>query len=233
MPAIAMYSGLNEAAKIVVLSTFDHPRNLSEISRLWFGNKTRFYLGIYSKQISDAVKKGILVKDGNTYSANTDAILKEAIKSIKFELKEKKSKEYISKYIAKLEYFYLDLGEYTVKTYLNLGIIKTLSGGKPQTAAALDLKFLIQLPFVLRYIEYRHKPVFSLLLPFLSLNDYYSMLVQLERENMHILEKKKLDLEWAGVYRYVINSYYPQFVAEDHGIFHDYLKSLILKGGGK
>lgn len=228
-----MYKDLNDASKIVILSTFSQPRNLSEISKKWFGNKTRFYLDVYTKQIKEGVKSGFITKDSNKYAANSNKILKEVIKSIEFEFKEKKSKEYLDKYLKKLEYFYIDLGEFTVRTYLNLELIKTILNDDPNAAAACDLGFLFQLPFVIRYMEFKHKPVFSLLSQFLNWEKYYKLVIQLERENMHILEKNKLDLEWANIYRYVINSYYPQFVKEDSSLFQGYLKSLILKGGGE
>lgn len=229
-----MYNDLGKVSKIVVLSTFSQPKYLSEISKIWFGNQTRYYRSNYTKQVDNGVKEGFIVRHkDNKYAANTTKILKETIKSINFDLKEKKSKEYLAKYLKKLEHFYIDLGEFTVRTYLNLDLIKTISNDDPNAAAACDLRFLFQLPFVIRYIEFKHKPVFSLLSQFLNWEKYYKLVIQLERENMHILEKNKLDLEWANIYRYVINSYYTQFVKEDSSLFQGYLKSLILKGGGE
>ena len=228
-----MYKDLNDVSKIVILSTFSQPRNLSEISKKWFGNKTRFYLDVYTKQIKEGVKSGFITKDSNKYAANSNKILKEVIKSIEFEFKEKKSKEYLDKYLKKLEYFYIDLSEYTTKTYLDLTIIRILAKDGPEKAASLDLKFLIQLPFFLRYAKFKDISIFNLLLKLSNLKEYYNLIMQHERENLHILDKKKLILAWADTYKFITRSYYPQFMKEDPNLLQDNLDPFILMGGGE
>ncbi|MBI2559249.1 hypothetical protein HYW20_08055 [Candidatus Woesearchaeota archaeon] len=227
------YKDLSDAAKIVILSTLNKPRSLSEISKKWYGNRSRFYLDRYVKQINEAVKNGLLIREDEKYKAKFESILKEVANSIKIRFNNKQSKQHSEKYIQKIDYFYTNLKEFTVECYLDLEVIMAVVNNNPQKALDQELEFYFILPFLMRYIEWKDKSIFHLFLKEWNLEYYNKLTILLERKNVHILEKRKRIKEWVEVFRDIIKSYYPQFVKESPDFLRNNFDSFLSLGGAR
>lgn len=228
---IMVYSELNPRAKLVILSTLDKHRTLYDIGKLWYSNIGRFYNDFIIKQVEKGVKLNYLAKRERKYQANTKRIIKEAVMGIDFKFKDKKINRYVKDYKLKLILFYDELKEFSHPTYLNLDLIKTIANGDPDLACNLDIGFVVQLPFILRYIEKKDKSILRLVLSSMGLDKYYKKLSEFENKNLNLLDKiERRDL-FGECCAYIINSYYPRFFRGDEELLNRFLK--LTKRGNK
>ena len=175
-------------AKIVILSTLAEQKTLVDISTTWFKNKGRLYQPIIIKEIQKAVGNNWLTQENKKfYRANIQKLLTSLINEISLG----ESHKLAQAYKEELKHFYLTLGEYTQKVYLNFEVIKVLTKLDQRTAAELDLKLLVQLPFFLRFMEYKNKELANILIQVMGLEDYVKMIEKLEMQYAPILKEKK------------------------------------------
>lgn len=92
--------------------------------------------------------------------------------------------------------FNLTLGDYTQKVYLNFEVIKMLTKMDWQKAAELDIKLLIQLPFILRFMEYQNKEMANIFIQVMDLKEYVKLIEKLEIQHLHILKERKHVDDW-------------------------------------
>ena len=189
---------LNEYEKIVVLSTLAQPMSLHDISKAWYGHKTRLYHVTARKKLDEAVKRGTLIKEGkNEYRANAPVLLKKFIEEIGLGEEPKVLKEYR----ALLSHMYGNLGGFSHKAYLGFETIQSITkhAGKPSihTGLELDLKLLLQLPFILEWMEYENPTLKNLLVQLLNLEEYEKMIGKLELQYLPILQEQRKQDEWS------------------------------------
>ena len=213
-----VYDFLNPHVRLVILSTLDKPQSLYGIGKSWFSNIGRFYNSYIIKETNKAVKLKYLTKIKNEYKSDTHRIVNEAIDGIDFEFDDKKIISYVADYKEKLRLFYDELSDFSHPTYLNEELVKILVNKNPEVASNLEIKTVIQLPFILRYMERQSKVSLRLVLSLLNLNEYYKKLSEFENKNSHLLkdpEKNKLFSECCA---YIIGSYYPKFFQGDENL---------------
>lgn len=170
--------------KIVIISTFDKPRALGEISQKWYGNKGRLYQEKIQGEIDNSIKKGRLKKVGKSFQATPSAI-REIIKDIDIG----QNNVLVSKYKQALDTIYLGLGDFSLKTYLSLDIFLALTEGYEKKIRDIDLGLVLQLPFFLRFTDKKSKTIYFFLIQALDLVKYSSKILNLELQNLHILHK--------------------------------------------
>ncbi len=180
----------NKYVKIVMLSTLAEPKTLVDISVDWFQNKGRLYQPIIMKEIKKAVKEGIITQEGKFYRVDFSKLLNDL--AIHLGEDDKLSR----KYNEELKNFYLKLGDYTQKVYLNYEIIKVLTKKDQNKAEELDLSLLIQLPFLLRYMENKDKDLANILIQVMNLEEYVKTIEKLEIQYFHILKENKMVDSW-------------------------------------
>lgn len=219
------YDKLNKASKIVILSTLDQARHLSEISQKWFGNNTRYYLNVYQKQVEDGVKKGFLIKEGKKYKANTERIINEAISEINFGFTEKKLQRIVEDYKIRLKWIFKDIKDFSYPAYLSIDMIHDLTGGDSDAIVTLNFQNLIQLPFILAYIEKKSKSILNLVLNLTKLEKYYESLFESENINSIILKRMKKEAQF-GEYCNYITGYYTKFFDGDENLLNSALNSI-------
>ena len=122
------------------------------------------------------------------YQANTKKLFTELIDGINIGENEEELKRY--KY--ELKYFYTDLIKYTQKVYLNFEVIRSLTGLDRQKAADLDLKLLLQLPFILRYLEQEECWTSNVLVQLLGWEEYVKIIGQLEIQHFPVAKENNL-----------------------------------------
>ncbi len=184
---------LNKYVKIVILSTFEEPNKLIDISETWFNNKARLYQTKIIKEIEKAVEEKILLKDGKFYEPNMPKLLDLVIEEIN--LGDDKIAE---DYKCQLKQFYLKFGDFTRKTYLNFEVIKEFTKLSYRKAEQLDLKLLIQLPILLRLLEEKDKNTEIAFIRLMSLENYVKVIQKLETQNYRILQEKKQIYDFVG-----------------------------------
>ena len=183
---------MNKYAKIVLLSTLGEPKTLVDISTTWFQNKGRLYQPPIMNEIKKAVQQKILIQEGKFYSANIPKLLEMVFKDINMGEQNKLFQEYKQE----LSHFYTVLGDYTKKCYLNFEIIKCLTGLNQNKAEEIDLRLVIQLPFLLRIIEYKDKDLANVVIQVMGLEEYVKLVEKLEIQHYHILKvNNKID-DW-------------------------------------
>ncbi len=111
----------------------------------------------------------------------------------------------IKQYKEWIKYFYINLGEYTRKVYLNFEVIKSLTKLDQDKAEQLDLKLLIQLPFILRYIEKENKTLLNIIIQVLDLEEYVKTIEKLEIQNYGLLKEKRQIYDWIESFEKIIN----------------------------
>jgi len=183
---------LGKYAKIVLLSTLAGPKTLVEISTLWFNNKGRLYQPVNMKEIKDAVKKKWLIHNGKYYHANIEKLLTAILKEITLG----EDHKLIEKYKKGLRYFYVTLGDYTQKVYLDLEVIKAFTNLDHKKVNDLDLTLLIQLPFFLRYLEKKDKALVNIIIQILKFESYVETIENLEIQYFPILKKQRRIDDW-------------------------------------
>lgn len=180
----------NKYVKIVILSTLAEPKTLVDISVDWFQNKGRLYQPIIMKEIKKAVKEGIITQEGKFYRVNFSKLLSD----LSIHLGE--DDKLWRKYNEELKNFYLKLGDYTQKVYLNYEIIKVLTKKDQNKAEELDISLLIQLPFLLRYMENKDKDLANILIQVMNLEEYVKKVEDFEMQHIGILKEKKMMDSW-------------------------------------
>jgi hypothetical protein len=183
---------LGKYATIVILSTLAEPKTLVEISTLWFNNKGRLYQPANMKEIKDAVKKKWLVHDGKHYRANMEKLLISILKDITLG----ENNKLIEQYKKGLQHFYIEIGDYTQKVYLNIEIIKALTNLDHRKVGDLDLTLLIQLPFFLRYLEKKDDALVNIIIQVLKFEPYVETIENLEIQYYPILKKQRGIDDW-------------------------------------
>ena len=179
--------------KIVVISTLAEPKTLVDTSIMWFNNKGRLYQPIIMKGVRKAVQdKWLEIQDKKYYNANVPKL----VKSILDEISMGDDHKLAQAYKEELKHFYISLGEYTQKVYLNFEVIKVLTKMDQQKAEELDLALLIQLPFFLRFMEYKNKELTNIFIQVMGLEEYVKVIEKLEIQYYHILKEKKLVDDW-------------------------------------
>jgi hypothetical protein len=175
---------IDKYAKIMILSTLAESRAIVDVSFLWFKNKGRLYQPANVKAIQSVVKDGYLTQDGKFYQANIEKLLQQVMLSEDHKL--------AKKYRDALQRFYTKLGAYTQRVYLNDEVIKVLTNFEHQKADALDMGLVFQLPFILRYLEYKDKETANLIIQVLHLEEYVKLLEKQEIQYYHILKENKM-----------------------------------------
>lgn len=189
---------LNEYEKIVILSTLAQPMSLHDISKAWYGHKTRLYHFTARRKLDEAVKRGTLVKEGkNEYRANTPLLLKKLVEEIGLGEEPKVLKEYR----ALLSYMYGSLGSFSHKAYLSFEAIQSLAkhSGKLSVHKGLDLdlKLVLQLPFILEWMEHENSTLKNLLVQLLNLEEYEKTIGKLELQYLPVLQEQRKQDEWS------------------------------------
>ncbi|MBS3148747.1 hypothetical protein J4219_07725 [Candidatus Woesearchaeota archaeon] len=189
---------LNEYEKIVIISTLAQPMSLHDISKAWYGHKTRLYHITARKKLDEAVKRGTLLKEGkNEYRANTTALLKKLIEEIGLGEEPRVLKEYR----ALLSLMYGNLGGFSHKAYLGFEAVQSLAkrSGKLSVHRGLDLdlKLVLQLPFILELMEYENPTLKNLLVQLLNLEEYEKTIGKLELQYLPILQEQRKQDEWS------------------------------------
>ena len=126
------------------------------------------------------------------YQANIKKQLDCALREISLGASSKLAK----KYEQELAYFYINLGEYTQKVYLNFEVIKAFAKKKQSKVHEINLKLLIQLPFFLRSMDYANKALANMFIQLMNLEDYAKTIEKLEIQHYHILKDKNLVDAW-------------------------------------
>ncbi len=192
---------LEKYTKVVLLSTLAERKTLVDMSTTWFNNKGRLYQPIIIKEIKKAVTSDLLKqKDKKFYRANIPLFLNFITDVMKLE----GSSGIAKKYKKELKYFYDDLGEYTQKVYFNFEVIKVLTKLDLKKTEEFDPALLVQLPFILRYLEYNDKPFVNILVQLMGLEEYVELIHKLERRYIYILEEKKLVDRWVESFETLI-----------------------------
>jgi len=180
---------MNKYVKIVVLSTLAEPKTLSEIGNIWFNHRGVFYQPRIKNEIRKAIVDGILIrKKTKFYQANTEKLFPELIKEINLG----DDKVSLDEYQGELNYFLVTLGKYTNKVYFNFEAIKSLTNLDQQKVVNLDLKFLLQLPLLLRFMDQKHPETTNNLIQILNLENYVRLISKQEIEFFSILEENGL-----------------------------------------
>ncbi len=175
---------MDKYAKIVVLSTLAEQKTLVDVSFLWFQNKGRLYQPVNTKAIQKAVEAGLLKQKGKLYCANIEKLLQQVMLG--------EDDKLARKYKEALQRFYVRLGVYTQQVYLNDAIIKVLTKFEHQKADELDISLLFQLPFILRYLEYKDKETANIVIQMLHLEEYVKIIEKQEIQYYHLLKEHKL-----------------------------------------
>tara|TARA_Y100000310_G_scaffold78020_1_gene74603 strand:- start:13509 stop:14165 length:657 start_codon:yes stop_codon:yes gene_type:complete len=179
--------------KLVLLSTLAEPKALAEVSADWFGNSGRLFQPQILKEITKAEKEGILtLEKKRVYRTNIKRLLTTINVSDEVSIGKKYNQE--------LKNFYLNLGEYTQKVYLNNQLVKVLTKSDIQKAITLDISLLLQLPFLLRYLEDKDFHFYPVFVKLMELEEYVEMLHKLEKRYIYILEEEKLVDKWVKSY---------------------------------
>lgn len=229
---------LGEYEKIVILSTLAEPRTLHDIGKAWYGHKTRLYHKTARKKLDEAVKRGTLIREGKlVYRANTPKIIGALLKEIGLGEEHNVLKEYRDR----LRFFYLNLGEYTQKVYLGFEVIKALtqeenSGTKKRLSVHkgtdLDLGLLLQLPFLLRYIERKNPLIANVLIQALKLEAYEQVIDAVEFHHRPILRKHKWEEDWIDCFR-KMDQLLPKLEKKGVAILAKGLKAMKTSLGGR
>lgn len=175
---------MDKYAKIVVLSTLAEQKTLVDVSFLWFQNKGRLYQPANTKAIQQAVEAGLLKQKGKFYRANTEKLLQSVMLG--------EDDKLARKYKEALQRFYVRLGAYTQQVYLNDAVIKVLTKFEHQKADEFDISLLFQLPFILRYLEYKDKETANLVIQMLHLEEYLKIIEKQEIQYYHLLKEHKM-----------------------------------------
>lgn len=175
---------MDKYAKIVILSTLAEPKTLVDVSFLWFQNKGRLYQPANTKAIHEAMEAGLLKQKGKLYRANIEKLLQQIMLG--------EDDKLARKYREALQRFYVRLGAYTQHVYLNDEVIKVLTKFGHQKADELDISLLFQLPFILRYLEYKDKETANILIQMLHLEEYVKTIEKQEIQYYHILKEHKM-----------------------------------------
>jgi len=185
---------MEKYTKIIVLSTFEEPKTLSDIGKIWFQNKGRLYQAHVMKEIKEAVDNKILIKKDQLYQVNMQKLIPEIINEISLG----ENEEVLVQYKHDLKDFYITLGDYTQRVYLNFEIIKSLTKLRYQKAVELDLRFLFQIPFFLRVMEQQNKELTNFLIQLFDLEEYVKTIEKLEIQYLPILKETKITDDIVG-----------------------------------
>ena len=192
---------LDKYVKIVLLSTLAEQNTLADISITWFKNKGRLYQPIIIREIRKAVNSGLLgQQDKRFYRADISKFIELIINLVKLGDDSKIAKKYESE----VKYFYLKLGNYTQKVYLNFEVIKVLTKLNLKKTEEFDPALLIQLPFILRYLEDKDPYFVNTLIQLMGLEEYVKLIYKLERRYMYILEEEKMVDWWVESFERII-----------------------------
>lgn len=186
----------NKYVKIVILSTLEQPKKLIEISKTWFNNNGRLYHPLIIKEIDKAVEDKILVKNGKFYEPNMAKLL-----DLMLEMDSGDDKA-VREYKSTLKHFYINFGDFIKKTYLSFEAIKLLTKLDQKKAEELDLKLMLQLPILLRFLKDNAKGVANAIIQLMGLEDYAKLIRKLEFQNSDILEEKKQLYDFSGYFKW-------------------------------
>ena len=201
-------------AKIVLYSTLAEQRTLVGISIDWFQNKGRLYQPFIMKEIRTALKDRVLIQKKKFYRANTHMFILYALEQICLG----EDNALIKEYRKILERFYFEMGEYTQKVYLNFEIIKLLTKMDMKKADNLNIPFLVQLPFFLRYIEHKDKELANIFIQIMSLEEYVKTIEKLEIQYYPLLKEKGMTKPWMKTFD-AVNHLYPQMQKKGLAVF--------------
>lgn len=220
---------LEKYAKIVIISTLAEPKTLVEISTIWFNNKGRLYQPIIFKEIKKAIDSNLITQQNKKYYlTNMPKLIQSLIEEISLGESDKLTKQYKEE----LKNFYLNLGEYTQKVYLNFEIIKALTKLDHKKAADLDLTILLQLPFLLRFIEYKNKDLANIFIQIMNLEEYVKVIEKLEIQYFHILKEKKHVDDWVESFE-KLSALLPKMQKKGLTIFSKNVQAMKAFGGTK
>jgi len=218
---------LGKYEKIVILSTLAEPRSIVDISLEWFGNKGRLYQPAIRKEIEKSIKNGNIQKVGKKkVKANTERFIKRALGEISIGEESKLTAQYREL----LEYFYSNLKGFTHHVYLGFATIKALTQLDQHRADDLDFKLLLQLPFLLRYLENVNKSMANILIQILSLEEYEKAIEKLEQQNLHILLEKRQRDSWAESFERIA-SLLPKLQKKGLAVFTENIEAMKRMGG--
>jgi len=222
---------LGKYEKIVVISTLAEPKSIVDISMTWFGNKGRLYQPAIRKEIENSIKKGNLIRVGKKQvKANTERFIKDALEEVTLGEESK----LVNQYREWLRQFYVNLGEYTQKVYLNFEIILNLVQENERLnvhkGTDLDLTLVLQLPFLLRYMDKRSPVIGNLVIQLLKLELYELTVQKLEFQFRDILKKNKWEESWIDCFR-KIDELLPKLENPNVGVLGKGLNAMKTLGG--
>jgi len=213
--------------KIVILSTLAEPNSSINLSKEWFNNSGRLYQGPVLAEIKKAVASKLLIQEKKKYYRTDVAkFLDYETKMITLGGSSKLVKEYQNE----LKHFYLDLGEFTQKVYLNHEVIKVLTKLDLQKLVELNPALLIQLPFILRYLEIKDESFANLLVQIMGLEEYVELIYKLERKYHYLLEDNKQIEEWVRSFR-ILTKLLPKLQKKGLPLLQKNTKSILAFGG--
>ena len=173
---------MNKYVKLVILSTFENSKSLSEIGTFWFKNKGRLYQPCIIKEINKAVKDRLLLKGNRGYRPNIDFIVDLVLEDIKICQDTDSTMNYKRHLKIFYNWFRMDVG----RIYLNFKIIDELSKGDWKKAINMDLTYLFQLPFLLRFLEYKDSNLACIIVNLLGLKKYVRLIGKSEWQNYYM-----------------------------------------------
>ncbi len=209
---------MDKYAKIVLLSTLAEPKTLVDISIAWFQNKGRLYQPQNTKAIQELIKQGLLIQDGKIYQANVEKLLD-------YLLEDSEKDKIFKQYKEWLKYFYNHLKDYTRKVYLNFEVIKALTKLDHDKIPDFDLRLLIQLPFLLRFIEQTNKTIANLLIQAMKLEDYVKTIEKLEIQHYNILKEQRITENWVESFER-LSQILPKMQKKELNIFEKNIKAM-------
>ncbi|MFC1774949.1 hypothetical protein ACFLZN_01390 [Nanoarchaeota archaeon] len=218
---------LGKYAKIVILSTLAESRSLVDISTTWFNNKGRLYQSVILNEIKKACQKKWLIQEGKkSYRADIPKLTEQLIGKMGLGENNKITK----KYLELVKKFYLNLGEYTQKVYLNFDVIKALTGLDQNKAEEIDLALLFQLPFLLRYMELQNKDLTNIFIQVMKLEEYVKTVEKLEIQYLHVLKEKRQVDDWVELFEQ-ISKLLPKMQKKELPIFQKNIEAMKAFGG--
>lgn len=209
---------MDKYAKIVLISTLSEPKTLVEISTTWFANKGRLYQPQNTQAIQELIKQGLLIQEGKNYHANVEKLLDYLLENSENDKTFKEYKEW-------LKYFYNNLKEYTRKVYLNFEVIKALTKLDYDKVLDFDLKLLLQLPFLLRFVEQTNKGIANLLIQAMKLEEYVKVIEKLEIQHYGILKEKRITENWVESFER-LSQILPKMQKKELSIFEKNIKAM-------
>jgi len=114
------------------------------------------------------------------------------------EISQEEDHKLVRKYAEELRYFYTTLGEFSLNVYLNPEVIEVLTRGKGKKP---DLKFVMQLPFFLRFMEQQNREMANIFIRAMNLKEYINVSEKYMPQHYNFLEENKHLYDWVETFQ--------------------------------